>query len=228
MKEEKAITLVSLIITVVLMLIIITVTYNVGNNLTQSVELQEIYTQVDIIQASLANIIQDTNEDKLNEYKINENEDKFVEYTPKELEKNFDITGITQNAWINWKTRQVYMLYNNEQIYSIANYVENEETNTEKTIDFNIEVTRQDDRYHIKITPNDNQTNYDIAYKKNGATNWVLINKYEFDLVEEGDYEFKINDKFGNEATKLQTVAYIQDKIKNDLILWYDGINKYR
>lgn len=205
MKDQRGITLIALISTVVILLILAGVTVNINSNIVEKMNIQKIYTQLDIVEGGVSILYE--------EYKnktIDADSEGYTHYTKEELEQ-LGIYGVEQDTWINWSTREVKMKYN-EKFYEGQGYkVEYNETQIKNDLDFDINFSWDKDRYKIYIVPKYNKDGLRVAYKKKSQVNWILVDKFEFEFIESGDYEFRLSDKSGNSNIQERTIIYEED-----------------
>lgn len=221
MRNNKGITLVALIITIAVMIILAGVSINVTSDMQEQMKFQAFKTQLDILQTEVIDNYE-------NAQIVTENmkaKDAFVTYTPEELEtKGF--TKPDQDAYINWSTRQVKMIYKGQEYFSDKYNVQSNVTNKSNT-DFDIDISYQENRYKVKVQPKENTARLEVAYrvKAEGGqeeNSWILANGLEFEYVNYGIYEVRLKDKNGKETIKtinqtLQTVS------SNESIATLDG-----
>lgn len=203
MSDKRGITLIALILTIVLVLILAGVSFNINSNLVEKMNIQKVYTQLDILEAGVGVLYE--------EYKSKTTDidsEGYTHYTKEEIEQQLGIQGIEQEAWINWNTRKAKMEYNGQFYESQGYQVEYDETEIKNDLAFDIYFEWQDNRYKIQIIPNNNIEGLRVAYRKKGETNWILVDKFEFEFVEAGDYEFRLSDKSGNENIQEKSIIY--------------------
>ena len=206
MKNQRGITLISLIVTVVILLILAGVTVNVNSNIVYKMNIQKIYTQLDIVEAGVS-VLYEEYKDK----NIDADSEGYTHYTKEELEQ-LGIYGIEQqDTWINWNTGKVKMKYDDEFYEGQGYKVEYDETQIKNNLDFDIDFDWDKDRYKIHIIPKDNKDGLRVAYRKKNHTNWILVDKFEFEFIESGDYEFRLSDKLGNSNIQERTITYAED-----------------
>lgn len=154
MKTEDGITMVSLVLTIALMLILASVTVNIGIGMIDKVKEQEMITEIETLQTAMETI------EAPPEYK---NSNDYISYTADNLKTYFNVTGISNNAEINWKLKKVRMSYKGQYIYS-QNY--EVEKNNQRNIDFSISVVKEDNRYKVEIN---NLTNFESTYRNSSC-----------------------------------------------------------
>lgn len=199
MKAEKGITLVALIITIAIMIILAGVGINVTSDMQEQINFQEFKTKLDILQIEVVEKYDSIEEEK-------KKENKFIEYTPTELE-NFGFTKQEQNAYINWNTRQVKMNYKGQEYFSEKYNVQSNAIKESNT-NFDMDISYEENRYKVKIIPEENSTGLEVSYRIKVAAGqkenrWIIANGYEFEYADYGIYEVRLKDRNGNETIKV-------------------------
>ena len=201
MENDKGITLVVLIITVVVMLILAGVSINITSNMQEEMRIQALKTQLDILQTEVIdkyeNIAVVTEDMKKQE--------DFVRYTPEELEEK-GFTKPEQDAYINWSTRQVKMFYKGTEYFS-EKYNFARLQDEEKFPSFELKIEFDDNRYKVEVVPDEKQKNLEVSYRVKAmdgenVNDWIIVDGYKFEYVNYGIYEVRLKNQYGKETIK--------------------------
>lgn len=205
-KDDKAITLIALIITIIIMLILTGITVYTGFNTLNNArvtkfvaEMQLIQTKIDELSSSeIRNIgeeIENTDENAINVInstysngEISTNDyTKFKKLSVEELKEEFDIDDLTDSIIINYETREVLSVagidYKGEKYYTqykLPNgqiLQNNLNLTAARTKDFDIDI--QIDGLNADITiSNISIDNATLSYKEENDVSWKVITNY--------------------------------------------------
>ena len=136
-------------------------------------------------------------------FNIGADEEGYLHYTPEQLTK-LGFTYTDQDAYINWETRQVKMYYNGEEYTSEKNTTKTNIDTTANT-NFDMKIVYENNRYKVKVVPEENKAGLEVAYKKASSNTWLHADGYSFEYADYGTTQVKLYDNKGNETIKTIT-----------------------
>lgn len=235
-KDNKGITLIVLIITIITMLILTSVSIYSGIDTYKSTQITKFVTQMKLIQTKVDELVelneeinlgeQITNEQKIivryayNNNEIMSNEEEYISnykyFSNENLNSQFDLENVNDDIMINFKTREVVSVngikYKGETYYTQyklpGGQILNSYTPISRDLDFDLNCSM--DGLNATITINNiTITNATLSYKEETDTYWKAITNY---TENEKDYNILIS-KSGIYRFKL-----IENAVENELI----------
>lgn len=226
--EEKGITLIALVITIVLLLILSTIGINAGNSSINSAKFTEFKSELEILQRKVNELnneekfeigrnLTTTEQDILKKEEISkiiyenrtsEEENKIKEgfrYCDSTTIKNeLGIENIKKNYLINVEYRYIIYeegyKYDNKTYYMLSQmdsslYNVDYKDKNEKTGDFEVISTKEDNRWKIEVK-NINHSGYvniwQVKYKMDNEEYWNTSNSLSFYVTKKGRYHIKV------------------------------------
>ena len=251
-KENKAITLVALVITVVIMLILISVTTYTGIDTYKNVKVNQFVDRMQLIQAKVDECSPDelktlgsdaASHQGMLEKAYNNGEgisssdiSQYRYFSSDDLLNTFDLDDINDEVIINFNTREVISLtgidYEGKIYYTqykLPNGQMRVTTNTNtRNLDFSLTPTM--DGLNAKITISGiSITNGTLYYQKDGDNYWTTITNYTetsknstINLTESGKYKFKLVDNVTNNQIEKELNVVLTNKPKTGGALSYN------
>ena len=248
-KDNKAITLVSLVLTIVILLILASViTYSAADSM-KSAKVTEFISKMQLMQQKVDSFIEGKIEEEINNLSIenkvlttaqtqvlqtakNSNEingeiSDFIYFDKQELANQFDVEDIDDEYIINFKTREVVSVNGVEyedKIYYTQYLLPNGQSikqynNTERELGA-FNISYKIDGLNAKITVTNLITNGTLSYKEENDTYWNNVTNYT-----ENDKEYTISiEKSGKYIIKIKD--NISEKYKEADSIKIELINK--
>lgn len=243
-KENKAITLVALVITVVIMLILISVTTYTGIDTYKNVKVNQFVDRMQLIQAKVDEYSPDelktlgsdaTTCQAMLETAYNNGEDisssdisQYRYFSSDDLLKTFDLDDINDEILVNYNTREVISFTGIDyegKIYYTQYKLPNAQTRIttteqDRTLEFNLETEM--DGLNASITISDiSISNGTLQYQKDGDNYWTTITNYteaskdnKINLTESGKYKIKLVDNVNNNQIEKELTVLLTNKPK--------------
>ena len=158
-------------------------------------------------------------------FNVGADEDGYVHYTPEELTK-LGFSNADQEAYINWETRQVKMYYNGEE-YKSENNTTITNVDTTANTNFDMKIIFENNRYKVKVAPEENKAGLEVAYKKASSNTWLHADGYSFEYAEFETTDVKLYDNKGNETIKtIKKLDYLESNQGDYINTEYYASNK--
>ena len=239
MKNEKGITIIALVVTIVILLILTVVSFTTGRVQLNNVRLKAFYSKLEVVQEAVEKIA-DTNEydedwgtpltaEQISLIaSISENYDtsKFKYFTASEVESILNVSGVDLNLLIDFEDKYVISA-DGEEIDGIVYYVlENDKYRTNYqdkntgNVNFNCTIKNYGlNSYKITVTPvnvGDIQEGI-IKYRQSNIDDyWKIAKNNEIIVDKLGTYDIMYIDSNNNSVTKQIT---IQEDVNNNVVI---------
>lgn len=243
-KENKAITLVALVITVVIMLILISVTTYTGIDTYKNVKVNQFVDRMQLIQAKVDEYSSDDLKDLGTDATAHQamlgtaynngegisssDISQYRYFSEDNLLKTFDLDDINDEILVNYNTREVISLTGIDyegKIYYTQYKLPNAQTRittTEAARELTFNLATEMDGLNASITISDiSISNGTLQYQKDGDNYWTTITNYteaskdnKINLTESGKYKIKLVDNVNNNQTEKELTVVLTNKPK--------------
>lgn len=203
-KENKGITLISLIITIILMSILVGVTTYSGINSYKHAKVKQFVAQMQLIQTRVDEIVNDSNiniqslgqsiEENVDQYStilnnasIEGNTTDFKYFSIESLKNDLDLENIDTDVLINFKTREVVSIAGIEYKGSIYHTQYNlpegqkliENLANNRSFEFDLSnISKNNNGLNCEVVITSPITNGTIRYEKKDTNSWQTITNY--------------------------------------------------
>lgn len=242
-KDNRGITLIALVITIILMLILASVTTYTGFKTYRNSKVNKFVAQMQLIQTKVDDIVSTSTIEELNNMQLQSittdeqtnaivnafkqeeistaDISKFKVFTKENIVELFDVEDIENDIMVNFETREVVSTVGvkyNETIYYTQYKLPNGQTiinkSAENSRDLNFNVNITLDGLNATITVNDIKiANGTLSYKEENNNYWQTVTNY---TEPNKTYTISIN-KSGNYIFKLEDNTDTQNYIENTM-----------